>query len=479
LVTGNARRTQSRAAEKNHSMVRLFHERVLLIGDTQHEVEGAVLEAVPTAQVTSVPTLFDGIAELAGGRFTTVLAAAEPLERRPEAAVRNLREMAGDARVLLFGHPTLEILSRKMLQFGCDDYVITPAAAAEFRQILGNLPLRLTQAVEGQSPGQAEPEPGDPTGAAASALSRLPMSELLLDAMLNHPQDAPAAAVSEINARVAPTMELRLGRPGEPAPEAPQGRLLLSTSLRATTEDAGALHLTIPAGEDEAAARHALGQVAQLVAKLCALQDRHNRLQKLAITDELTGLYNGRYFRHFLSLIIERARKMHFPVTLLLFDIDDFKKYNDQNGHAIGDEILKQAAALMRRCTRQHDLVARIGGDEFAVVFWDKEGPRQPKDPKPGVTSRPPVEPLQVFERFRGLISSEEFPLLGQTGKGVLTVSAGLAVFPYEASNPTELIQEADRRLMLGAKRSGKNSVFIVGTDDPTASKEQILDNNP
>jgi GGDEF domain-containing protein len=158
---------------------------------------------------------------------------------------------------------------------------------------------------------------------------------------------------------------------------------------------------------------------------------------------------------------------MHFPVTLLLFDIDDFKKYNDQFGHGTGDEILRQAAALMRRCTRQHDLVARIGGDEFAVVFWDKEGPRQPRDPKPGVVSRPPQQPLQVFERFKRLIASEEFPLLGETGKGSLTVSAGLAVFPWDANDPESLIREADKRLLFGAKKNGKNTIQIVGTEEP------------
>lgn len=458
-------------------MVRLFHERVLLIGDLHREVEGALLEAVPTAQVTAVATLFDGIAELAGGKYSTVLAAAEPLERRPEAAVRTLREMAGDARLLLFGHPTLEILSRKMLEFGCDDYVITPAAAGEFRQILGTPPLRIASAPPDDAPADESQAVEPAVPGVVSALSRLPMSELLLDAMLNHPQDAPAAAVSEINARLAPAQELRLTRPGEPARLPPEGRLLLSHALRTGSDDLGTLHLLIPAGEDDAAARHALGQIAQLVTRVCSLQDRHNRLQKLAITDELTGLYNARYFRHFLSLIIERARRMHFPVTLLLFDIDDFKKYNDQFGHATGDEILKQAAALMRRCTRQHDLVARIGGDEFAVVFWDKEGPRQPKEPRPGALSRPPQGPLQVFERFRGLLSSSEFPLLGQTGKGVLTVSGGLAVFPYEAAGAADLIDEADRRLMLGAKKRGKNSVFIVGTDDPLAPKDQIPSN--
>ena len=217
------------------------------------------------------------------------------------------------------------------------------------------------------------------------------------------------------------------------------------------------------------AARHALSQVAHLVGKVAGLQERHNGLQKLAITDELTGLYNARYFRHFLARIIEKARAMHFPVTLLLFDIDDFKKYNDRFGHGVGDEILRQVSGLMKRCTRDHDLIARIGGDEFAVVFWDKEGPRQPKDREPGVVpSRPPQQPQEIFKRFQRLIASEDFPMLGQSGKGVLGVSAGLAVFPYEAHDVDSLIAEADRRLVHGAKKSGKNTLFIVGTDDPT-----------
>jgi GGDEF domain-containing protein len=207
---------------------------------------------------------------------------------------------------------------------------------------------------------------------------------------------------------------------------------------------------------------------------VAGLQERHNRLQRLAITDELTGLYNARYFRHFLSLILQRAKKMHFPVTLLLFDIDNFKLYNDQYGHGTGDDILRQAAALMRRCTRQHDLVARIGGDEFAVVFWDKDGPRQPREPKPGAISRPPQEPLQIFERFKALISSEDFPLLGETGKGSLTVSAGLAVFPWDATEANGLVEEADRRLMLGAKKNGKDAIYIVGTEHPTPPAPDI-----
>src|SRR3954471_14408441 len=102
-------------------------ENILLIGDTRREMRSAIEEALSGASVTAVEGMFDGIAELSASgtekrsEFTTVLAAAEPIERRPEAAVRTLRELAGNSRLVLFGHPTLELLSRKMLKFGCDD----------------------------------------------------------------------------------------------------------------------------------------------------------------------------------------------------------------------------------------------------------------------------------------------------------------------------------------------------------------------
>jgi GGDEF domain-containing protein len=443
----------------------MLQEQVLLIGDRQRDVHAAVVQAVPGAQVTAVPTLFDGIAELSNARFTTVLAAAEPLERRPEAAVRTLRQLAGQARVLLFGHPTLEILSRKMLEFGCDDYVITPASLSEFQQIFASPSLRIAPAEV------AEPQPADSTQPAASPLVDLPLADIVLDAAVTSPHESLVAAVQQINTRIAPAFELQFTLRNQPTPVTADGRLVLSHSVRNGTEEPGIVHLLTPAAHDPAAARHALAQIAHMLGKAVTLQERHNRLQKLAITDELTGLYNSRYFRHFLSTILERARKMHFPVTLLLFDIDDFKKYNDQFGHATGDDILKQASALMRRCVRQHDLVARIGGDEFAVVFWDKDGPRQPREPKTGGSYRPPNEPVQIFERFRGLLSSEDFPLLGQTGKGQLTVSGGLAVFPWDAQNTEGLIEEADRRLMMGAKKHGKNTIYIVGTDEPMGKR--------
>src|SRR4051812_8037730 len=452
-------------------MVRLSPERVLLIGDAKRDVQSAIAQAVPGAQVTSVPTVFDGIAELCANPYTTIMAAVEPIERRPEAAVRALREVARDGRLILFGHPTLEMLSRKMMQFGCDDYIVTPASPGEVRQVFGTPRMRLAEPPpEGEEPAGAalEVAPEGPSQP-ADAFTSVPVADVLLDALLQHPHDAAASAVRAIHAHVAPRMALSYRRAGGEPPVPSPGHVVLTQTVRSHGEDAGALYLTLGADEDPSAARHVLSQVAHLVGKLVSLQDRHNGLQKLAITDELTGLYNARYFRHFLARIVEKARAMHFPVTLLLFDIDDFKKYNDRFGHGVGDEILRQVAALMKRCTRDHDLVARVGGDEFAVVFWDKEGPRQPKDPKPGAQpGRPPQAPREIFKRFQRLIASEDFPMLGQSGKGVLGISAGLAVFPYEASDVDGLLAEADRRLVHGAKKSGKNTLFIVGSDDPT-----------
>jgi PleD family two-component response regulator len=255
----------------------------------------------------------------------------------------------------------------------------------------------------------------------------------------------------------------------------------------------GTLILQMPRDEDPIPARHALAELAHLIGRLGQLEERHHLLERLAITDELTGVYNGRYFKRFLKSICERALEKQFSVTLLLFDIDDFKKYNDHYGHGVGDDILRQTASLMRRCCREHDLVARISGDEFAVVFWDKEGPRVPRDagakapagpsPAPAIAvdlaqhrapapARPPQHPWQVFKRFKQLIASPEFALLGATGKGTLTISGGLAAFPWETREPEKLIELADRRLMFGAKKAGKDTLVLVGEEECLKDEE-------
>jgi GGDEF domain-containing protein len=97
------------------------------------------------------------------------------------------------------------------------------------------------------------------------------------------------------------------------------------------------------------------------------------------------------------------------------------------------------------------------------VVFWEKEGPRQPRDPNSGPPGRPPQTPVQILERFRRLLSTQSFNGLGPAGQGTLTISGGLAVYPYDANTVAALIDAADKALMFKAKKSGKNSIFLVG----------------
>ncbi len=429
---------------------------------------------LPNAEVTVAPSFFDAICELDGGGYTAVLASAEPIERRPEAAVKVLRELAGDGRLMLFGHPTLEPLSRKMLEFGSDDYIVTPVNPSELQQMFGTPPLRLTADKnvlndEARFPS-LPPLPGTSLPTRIAALAGLPLAEIVLDAMLQHPQAATNAAIQQINSRIAPAVQLIRTEADKPAPIAEDGMRVLSHALRVeSSQAAGMIHMIVARDEEETAARHALAQTTLTLSRLVALEDRHRRMQKLAITDELTGVYNGRYFRHILGQLLSKAKDKRFTVTLLLFDIDNFKSYNDRYGHGVGDEILQQTAALMKRCCRPHDVVARISGDEFAVVFWEKEGPRQPRDPNaaPLSVGRVPSSVRAVCDRFRRLVSSPDFGVLGATGKGTLTISGGLAVYPFDALTVDALIEAADRALMFDAKKSGKNSIFLVGSSDP------------
>ena len=91
--------------------------------------------------------------------------------------------------------------------------------------------------------------------------------------------------------------------------------------------------------------------------------------------DEATGLPNRRYLMQALESILAGAEAEKFRVTILLFDLDGFKHFNDTYGHTTGDQILRETSQLFRRHCRQHDIVARYAGDEFVVVFWDADSP--------------------------------------------------------------------------------------------------------
>jgi len=201
--------------------------------------------------------------------------------------------------------------------------------------------------------------------------------------------------------------------------------------------------------------RKFLQALQELLPELFAVAERTEALHRLAITDPLTGAYNRRYFYHLTDKILRHVEEKHLRAALLLYDIDNFKQYNDAYGYACGDEILRDTAALMKQITRKHDIVARIGGDEFAVLFWDPYQPRRSD-------SRPPEDALILADRFLNSVSRHQFPSLGPKAKGTLTISGGLARFPQDGRSCRELLRSADRALKQ-AKRSGKNAVHLVG----------------
>lgn len=194
-------------------------------------------------------------------------------------------------------------------------------------------------------------------------------------------------------------------------------------------------------------------------------------LEKLVMEDELTGVKNRRFVREFLRQIIEHAKQLSLQVTLLIFDIDNFKQYNDLYGHPVGDNILKQAAVLMQKCCRKQDVVGRIGGDEFAVVFWNLPAENiialeaGPPEERRSIESEHPTQVINICDRFRRELNKTDLPALGAEGKGTLTISGGLAAFPRDGLTVAELFEQADKAL-LEAKRSGKNRVYLIGNEN-------------
>jgi len=190
-----------------------------------------------------------------------------------------------------------------------------------------------------------------------------------------------------------------------------------------------------------------------------AVTKRGEWLRHLAITDELTGLFNRRYFYMRTDRILRRMQQQSGQAMLVLFDLDNFKHYNDTHGHAVGDDILRELSSMMRKTLRENDLVARIGGDEFAVLIWEAEPPRLSH-------SRSIQSALALVRRFAETIRRHAFSVLGEESHGSLTLSGGAAIFGPDGETCRELMRSADRAL-LRAKDNGKGVIQLLGENQP------------
>jgi diguanylate cyclase (GGDEF)-like protein len=169
--------------------------------------------------------------------------------------------------------------------------------------------------------------------------------------------------------------------------------------------------------------------------------------RRLSRIDGMTELFNYRFFQDLLRIEIARAKRESWPVSLIMLDIDDFKVFNDKNGHPMGDVALKEVACILRSKSRDCDFVARYGGEEFVVI-----APHLDKKNAEGLAAR--IRKAVEKTRFE---NEEVLP------QGRFTITGGVAEFPSDASTKEELVEKADQALYQ-AKKDGKNKIRLYST---------------
>ena len=479
--------------------------RVVVVGDRSLALR--IERLLPPRQRPGAVVRVDGflaaLGEASHRSVSAVIGPAGLMVGMAESTSRALRELVPHARLVVFEHPGHEAEVQAMLDSGFDLSLPREVADPQLAEALALPPL-----------DHARPEPAivhadrhdlsrlglspalPPSAMPPSPHASTPSSEedhehaaidAALPADLAGPPCVPIAAaddtlgdtdlVEHILQGQAGLRDLALRLVGAQCripsvglvdPREPVPDQHLSAAVRYASTDFGHLHAPahVFADPNSPATVAQLQVWADWLARWLALESRFVRLRDLSMRDELTGAWNRRYFNRFLKRIVDRAAEDRQQVTLMIFDIDDFKHYNDAYGHPAGDEILREVAKLMMTSVREHDVVARIGGDEFAVIFWDAEQPRRPH-------SRHPDDVLNAAKRFQRAVVEHRFPKLLDKAAGNLTISGGLAGFPWDGRTPEELLEFADA-MALRSKHQGKNAITVgpgaaAASDDPAA----------
>jgi diguanylate cyclase (GGDEF)-like protein len=186
-------------------------------------------------------------------------------------------------------------------------------------------------------------------------------------------------------------------------------------------------------------------QCLESVADICAtaIQNAHyvERVKQLAYLDGLTGIFNRRFFELRIIEEIERSRRYGTGMAVIMADIDQFKRLNDEFGHLLGDEVLRQVSSLFHQQLRKIDVVCRYGGEEFGIVL----------------TQTNASHAVSVAEKLRRMVEQWQFPGVPQT----VTISAGVAAFPDHGTTRDELVRAADNGLY-AAKQAGRNRIALA-----------------
>jgi diguanylate cyclase (GGDEF)-like protein len=186
-------------------------------------------------------------------------------------------------------------------------------------------------------------------------------------------------------------------------------------------------------------------QSLESVADICAnsIQNAYyvERVKQLAYLDGLTGIFNRRYFELRISEEVERARRYGTGMAVIMADIDQFKRLNDEFGHLLGDEVLRQVSSIFHQQVRKIDVVCRYGGEEFAILL----------------TQTNAQQAFTIAEKLRRQIENWQFPGVPRS----ITISAGVAAFPTHGRSRDEIVRAADNGLYT-AKQEGRNRVCLT-----------------
>jgi len=188
-----------------------------------------------------------------------------------------------------------------------------------------------------------------------------------------------------------------------------------------------------------------------LALERAAWQQRANQFQLMSITDPLTGLHNRRYLEARLTEEIGRSKRYDYPLSFMMIDVDDFKLYNDHNGHQAGDRALEITAQCLRAALRKVDVASRYGGEEFSILL------PQTSLEEAGV----------IADRIRRKIMTTNFANGKSQPLGRVTVSIGLSTFSPSLESAEAIVRAADRALY-HAKNHGKNRAYAYQAAPPT-----------
>lgn len=188
--------------------------------------------------------------------------------------------------------------------------------------------------------------------------------------------------------------------------------------------------------------RNLLHKLMELFAAHLTVQARVRDAQAQAMTDPLTAIWNRRYFEDRYLNELQRARRYHRSLAVVMLDIDSFKDFNDTWGHLAGDQALQAVSQLLKNNLRQSDILCRYGGDEFVVLLPESDQQHA----------------LLAADKLRRAVAAEPVPAGKSGGTVYLTISFGVAAYPENGDNEMDLLHQADRALY-AAKRSGRNLV--------------------